>query len=118
MHRIVQLGAVLASAAALAAPAAAAPHGLQTPCGRISGPTVRWNGQTFRHYVVGAFHGTTCVYARLWVGRIVREATPNGSISRPKGPAGWSCIANTTGHIAFNGSCRSGLRSFSWGAAV
>ena len=37
----------------------AAANALPTPCGRILGPTVHWNGQALHHYVVGAFHGTT-----------------------------------------------------------
>jgi len=101
---------------ALAGTGTAAQAALPTPCGRILGPTVRWDGRAMSHYVVGAFHGTTCTFARLWVGRIVREVTPNGSLSRPKGPLGWSCLARATGHVAFNGACRNGLRSFSWGA--
>ena len=111
------LGAGALALAAFAGTGSAAPNALPTPCGRIAGPTVHWGGRAMNHYIVGAFHGATCAFARLWVGRILQESTPNGSISRPKGPAGWSCIARATGHIAFNGSCRVGLKSFSWGAA-
>jgi hypothetical protein len=116
-----RLSIVIASAAAAltlwpATGLAAAPQSLSTPCGRVSGPTLHRNGQALSHYIVGAFHGTTCSFARTWVKKIVSETTPNGSISRLKGPPGWSCIARTERHTAFNGSCRSGLKSFTWGA--
>jgi hypothetical protein len=52
----------------------------------------------------------------MWAGKIVHQSTPNGSLAKPAGPAGWSCLARAVQGIAFNGSCRNGLKSFSWGA--
>jgi hypothetical protein len=88
----------------------------QTQCPRLSGPTVHHDGQTQSHYLIGLHSGVTCAFARTWVTKILRESTPNSSISKPKGPAGWSCIANAKQHIAFNGFCRQGTKHFSWGA--
>ena len=114
------LAAVLVTAIALTAPpsaAAAAPsRSALRQCPRLSGPTVHQAGQTLSHYVIGAHGGVTCAFACTWVARILRESTPTSSLAKPKGPPGWQCLANAKSHVAFNGSCRSGARSLSWGA--
>jgi hypothetical protein len=103
--------------AAIAGAAAAAPsRSALTHCQRLSGPVVRQAEQTLSHYLIGAHGGVTCAFARTWVARILRESTPTSSLAKPKGPAGWQCIATAKAHVAFNGSCRSGTKSLSWGA--
>lgn len=115
------IAAILVAATAPAATASIAPAAPQgspfATCPRFTGPTVHQAGQALSHYVIGAHGGVTCAFARTWVTKILHESTPTSSIAKPKGPSGWSCIANAKGHVAFNGFCRSGTRHFSWGAA-
>jgi len=82
----------------------------------VSGPAVRVGGKTLSHYVIGAHGGVGCAFARRWVSKILHENTPTSTIAKPSGAAGWECIANARQHVAFNGSCRYGSKSFSWGA--
>jgi hypothetical protein len=65
--------------------------------------------------VIGLHSGVSCAFAVTWVGKILHESTPNSSIAKPKGPAGWHCIADAKQHIAFSGFCRQGTKHFSWG---
>ena len=104
----------VAGVATTAAPAS--PGTGPTPCPRLQGPPIRQAGHLLDHYVIGAHGGISCATARRWVGAILRESTADGSLAKPRGPAGWVCLARARGHIAFNGSCRKGARSFSWGA--
>ena len=103
-------------AAVLLASAVPARSALPGPCPRISGPAVQVAGKTLRHYVIGARGGIGCGFARTWASKILHESTATSTIAKPRGPASWDCIANTRQHVAFNGSCRNGSKSFSWGA--
>ena len=107
---LIVVGVVVAATA----PARSAP---QRQCPRVSGPAVQLAGKTLSHYVIGAHGGVGCAFARRWVSKILHEDTPTSTIAKPSGAAGWECIANARHHIAFNGSCRNGSKSFSWGAA-
>jgi hypothetical protein len=115
LSTILVLAAVAPAALASAGPAAPSRSSV-AQCPRLSGPAVHQAGQTLSHYVVGAHGGVTCAFARTWVAKILREPTPTSSLAKPNGPAGWQCIATAKAHVAFNGSCRSGARSLSWGA--
>jgi hypothetical protein len=105
---------VAAVALAATAPARSA---LARQCPRVSGPPVHLAGKTLSHYVIGANGGVGRAFARSWVSKILHEDTPTSTIAKPSGAAGWECIANARQHVAFNGSCRNGSKSFSWGAA-
>jgi len=113
---LVPLAVTLAITCAALVAAAPAPAALPRACPRISGPAVQHDGRTVTQYVIGAHGGVTCAFAKTWVAKVLRESTPTSTIARPTGPAGWNCIANAKQHIAFNGACRNGLKSFSWGA--
>jgi hypothetical protein len=120
MHRIAQLAIVLASAAALAWPAAGSALPTATPsrpCGTVSGPAVGAN-KTGKYSVV-AF-GASCSFAKQGVAKILHTRLPDARLASFAGPAGWRCVSPAvTKHVALSGSCQSpGLphRGFVWGA--
>jgi hypothetical protein len=117
MTRIaLSIASSLVIAGVVSAAAAPARSAFPRQCPRTSGPTVHLAGKKLSHYVIGAHGGVSCAFARAWVSKILHESTPTSTIARPSGAAGWDCIANAREHVAFNGSCRRGSKSFSWGA--
>jgi hypothetical protein len=112
--------AALAATSALAGSATAATAGVHSArCADVKGPAYSVAGRVTGLYAVEV-RGVSCGFARPWVGKLVTQSR----FARLRGPAGWTCTAETKTRswLASGGVCGPGrfslptvpARGFGW----